>query len=63
MPSTRRKSAYGQTSDIRNRHAEVPVDFRPFHFFGGYKQSGWGYESGRAGIETYLQSKTVWTQL
>lgn len=31
--------------------------------FGGYKQSGWGYESGKAGIETYLQTKIVWSQL
>ncbi|MXP23296.1 aldehyde dehydrogenase family protein [Gordonia sp. HNM0687] len=31
--------------------------------FGGYKQSGWGYEAGKAGIETYLQSKTVWAQM
>ncbi|WP_405137782.1 aldehyde dehydrogenase family protein [Nocardia sp. NBC_01388] len=31
--------------------------------FGGYKQSGWGYESGKAGIDTYLQTKTVWAQL
>ncbi|MGW0041439.1 aldehyde dehydrogenase family protein [Rhodococcus sp. NPDC003348] len=31
--------------------------------FGGYKQSGWGYEWGRAGIESYLQTKTVFTQL
>ncbi|MEB3030174.1 aldehyde dehydrogenase family protein [[Mycobacterium] nativiensis] len=31
--------------------------------FGGYKQSGWGYESGKAGIETYLQTKIVWTQM
>ncbi|WP_019925372.1 aldehyde dehydrogenase [Nocardia sp. BMG111209] len=30
---------------------------------GGYKQSGWGYEYGRAGIETYLQTKSVLTQL
>ncbi|ORA08804.1 aldehyde dehydrogenase family protein [Mycobacterium arosiense] len=30
---------------------------------GGYKQSGWGYEFGREGIETYLQTKTVFTQL
>ena len=25
--------------------------------FGGYKQSGWGYESGKAGIEGYLQTE------
>jgi aldehyde dehydrogenase (NAD+) len=31
--------------------------------FGGYKQSGWGHESGKAGIETYLQTKTVWAQM
>jgi aldehyde dehydrogenase (NAD+) len=31
--------------------------------FGGYKQSGWGYEWGRAGIESYLQTKTVYAQL
>ncbi|MFZ0902861.1 MAG: aldehyde dehydrogenase family protein [Mycobacterium sp.] len=31
--------------------------------FGGYKQSGWGYESGKAGLETYLQSKIVWAQM
>lgn len=31
--------------------------------FGGYKQSGWGYESGKAGLETYLQTKIVWAQM
>jgi phenylacetaldehyde dehydrogenase len=31
--------------------------------FGGYKQSGWGYESGKAGIDTYLQTKIVWAQM
>ncbi|BBY06712.1 aldehyde dehydrogenase family protein [Mycobacterium noviomagense] len=31
--------------------------------FGGYKQSGWGLESGKAGLETYLQTKIVWAQL
>lgn len=30
---------------------------------GGYKQSGWGYESGKAGLETYLQTKIVWAQM
>jgi phenylacetaldehyde dehydrogenase len=27
--------------------------------FGGYKQSGWGRENGREGIETYTETKTV----
>lgn len=31
--------------------------------FGGYKQSGWGYEFGREGIEAYLQTKAVWAQI
>jgi phenylacetaldehyde dehydrogenase len=31
--------------------------------FGGYKQSGWGHESGKAGIEGYLQTKIVWAQM
>ncbi|MYR06750.1 aldehyde dehydrogenase family protein [Gordonia sp. SID5947] len=31
--------------------------------FGGYKQSGWGHEFGRAGIEAYLQTKTVYTKI
>jgi len=28
--------------------------------FGGYKQSGYGREGGRAGLEEFLQTKTVW---
>ena len=28
--------------------------------FGGYRQSGFGKDSGREGIEKYLHSKTVW---
>jgi phenylacetaldehyde dehydrogenase len=31
--------------------------------FGGFKQSGWGREGGAAGIEAYLESKTVVTAL
>ncbi|BBZ41525.1 aldehyde dehydrogenase family protein [Mycobacterium conspicuum] len=30
---------------------------------GGHKQSGWGYENGRDGIEGYMQNKTVYAQL
>src|SRR5690606_9907887 len=30
---------------------------------GGYKQSGWGREFGKDGIETYLQTKSVYSQL
>ena len=31
--------------------------------FGGHKQSGWGYEWGRDGIESFMQTKTVYAQL
>jgi phenylacetaldehyde dehydrogenase len=31
--------------------------------FGGHKQSGWGHEFGKEGIETYLQTKAVYNQL
>jgi aldehyde dehydrogenase (NAD+) len=31
--------------------------------FGGFKQSGWGYENGQIGLEGYLRSKTVFAQL
>ncbi|MET7769770.1 aldehyde dehydrogenase family protein [Nocardia sp. NPDC005366] len=31
--------------------------------FGGYKQSGWGHEFGREGIEAYMKTKSVWVQL
>jgi acyl-CoA reductase-like NAD-dependent aldehyde dehydrogenase len=31
--------------------------------FGGYKASGIGREHGRAGLEAYLETKTVWTKL
>lgn len=31
--------------------------------FGGYKQSGWGYEYGWKGIEAYLKTKSVYVEL
>ena len=37
--------------------------FDPAMPFGGHKQSGWGHEWGRDGIESYLQTKTVYAQL
>jgi phenylacetaldehyde dehydrogenase len=31
--------------------------------FGGYKESGLGREHGRAGLDAYLETKTVWMSL
>ncbi|MFN8162560.1 MAG: aldehyde dehydrogenase family protein [Solirubrobacterales bacterium] len=31
--------------------------------FGGYKRSGYGRDNGRAALDDYLQTKTVWTNL
>ena len=31
--------------------------------FGGYKQSGWGREKGRHGVEQYTEVKSVWVNL
>lgn len=31
--------------------------------FGGWKQSGWGYEWGRDGVESFLKTKSVYVQL
>ncbi|TWH10694.1 phenylacetaldehyde dehydrogenase [Rhodococcus rhodochrous J45] len=33
--------------------------FSPELVKGGHKQSGWGYENGAAGLENYLETKTV----
>jgi aldehyde dehydrogenase (NAD+) len=31
--------------------------------FGGFKQSGWGYENGELGLDGYQRSKSVWTMV
>ena len=31
--------------------------------FGGFKQSGWGHEFGKEGLDIYLKTKSVWAQL
>src|SRR6202000_3146683 len=36
--------------------------FDPSMPVGGFKQSGWGYEYGRVGVEAYMQSKTVFAE-
>jgi aldehyde dehydrogenase (NAD+) len=31
--------------------------------FGGHKQSGWGHEFGKEGLDMYMKTKSVWAQL
>jgi acyl-CoA reductase-like NAD-dependent aldehyde dehydrogenase len=31
--------------------------------FGGHKQSGWGHEFGKEGLEMYMKTKSAWIQL
>jgi len=63
------------TTDVRNAHrfaAQLQAGtiwingwghFDPAVPFGGYKQSGYGRDSGRAALDEYLQVKAVWTNL
>jgi acyl-CoA reductase-like NAD-dependent aldehyde dehydrogenase len=37
--------------------------FDPDVPFGGHKQSGWGHEFGKEGIDMYMKTKSVWAQL
>jgi acyl-CoA reductase-like NAD-dependent aldehyde dehydrogenase len=37
--------------------------FDPDVPFGGFKQSGWGHEFGKEGLDIYLKTKSVWAQL
>jgi aldehyde dehydrogenase (NAD+) len=39
------------------------ISWDPAMPFGGFKQSGWGYENGQEGLEGYLKTKTVLAQL
>ncbi len=39
------------------------ISWDPAMPFGGFKQSGWGYENGREGLEGYLRTKTVLAQI
>jgi acyl-CoA reductase-like NAD-dependent aldehyde dehydrogenase len=37
--------------------------FDPASPFGGYRQSGWGRENGRLGVELYTEVKSVWVNM
>ena len=67
--------AYLHTRDVKRAHrvaAELqagtvgvnsPVPMAPGAPFGGFKQSGFGREGGRAGLEEFLQLKNVFVSL
>jgi phenylacetaldehyde dehydrogenase len=68
-------SAYVWTRDIGKAHrlaravrsgtvrVNGGTDLDPAMPFGGWKQSGWGRENGREGLELYLETKTVSVRL
>ena len=45
-----------QAGNVRVNAAAAPDFAMPF---GGYKQSGWGRENGREGVEAYTELKSV----
>jgi acyl-CoA reductase-like NAD-dependent aldehyde dehydrogenase len=63
------------TADIRKAHRVArelkagTVWINTYHSydpaapFGGYKDSGFGREMGREGLDSYLETKTVWVNL
>ena len=52
-----------QAAAGRHRQVNCQLVFDHDVPFGGYKQSGWGHEFGKEGIEIYLKTKSVWAQL
>src|SRR6201991_936826 len=53
---------------LKRLHAgSVQVNFRLVFGrevpFGGHKQSGWGHEFGKEGIDMYMKTKSAWIQL
>ena len=63
-PGSERAKVMWNIADLIDRHAEDPAHIDSLNMpFGGYKQSGWGHEWGREGVESYLHTKAVYTQL
>jgi phenylacetaldehyde dehydrogenase len=56
---------HGLASRIRAGYIQVNggASLDPAVPFGGYKQSGWGRESGAEGVEAYLETKSVCVRL
>ncbi len=51
--------AHKMASKIKAGSVRINGGFAPGMPFGGYKQSGWGREQGRGGIEAYTEVKSV----
>jgi phenylacetaldehyde dehydrogenase len=58
-------TAHRMAARIRAGHVSVNTHgaVGPNIPFGGYKQSGWGREFGKEGLEMYLQTKSVYSLL
>jgi len=59
------KKAHRMAARIRSGHVSINCHgaVAPNIPFGGYKQSGWGREFGRQGMDLYLETKAVTTAL
>src|SRR6185312_10572892 len=52
-------TAHKMASRLRAGTVRINGGYAPGLPFGGYKQSGWGRENGRMGIEAYTEVKSV----
>ena len=51
--------AHKMAAKIRSGNVRINGGYAPGLPFGGYKQSGWGREGGRQGVEMYTEVKSV----
>jgi phenylacetaldehyde dehydrogenase len=52
-------TAHKMAAKIRSGNVRINGGFAPGLPFGGFKQSGWGREGGRVGVEMYTEVKSV----
>ncbi len=61
--TSRRRTAWPRASRRAPSGSTATTSSTPPSPFGGYKQSGFGREMGKAALELYTQIKSVWVNL